>query len=93
LVLCVAGRPANHNPFKYVKNIFSFYVTGTTRQRARFFVALAMLTLTFLTVMGRGATEVLYQINTPFCWTSVQVRVVVIVVVWRVGWLVGYHLN
>jgi hypothetical protein len=52
-------------------------MTGTTRQRARFFVALAMLTLTFLTVMGRGATEVLYQINRPFCWTSVQVRVVV----------------
>lgn len=67
-------RSVSRNPFKYVKHIFAFYVTqGTVKQRVRFLVGLASLALMFIAIMGRSSTDVLYQINRPFCWDSVQV--------------------
>ncbi|KAK7487141.1 hypothetical protein BaRGS_00021636 [Batillaria attramentaria] len=65
----------SRNPLKYVRHIFGFYLSGSSRRRVQFLLALTILCLSLLCFIGRVGVETLYQLNAPFCFNSAQIGV------------------
>ncbi|XP_069118619.1 lysosomal proton-coupled steroid conjugate and bile acid symporter SLC46A3-like isoform X2 [Argopecten irradians] len=57
------------------KNIFIIYTgdTSSVGRRWKFWMCLTALFFTFLSNFGKLGIETLYQLNSPFCWSPVNV--------------------
>ena len=62
------------NPFKYLKNVFGFYIfEGSFKQRFLFCFALMILFIIFTCSTSYLGLFTLFQLNLPFCWSPAQV--------------------
>lgn len=62
------------SPTVHLKKVFGFYtVDGTVRQRCLFLCGLLSYFFIILVMLGKMSVETLYEINSPFCWDSVQI--------------------
>nr|KAG5712290.1 hypothetical protein BaRGS_023869 [Batillaria attramentaria] len=69
-------RPAEIvlNPAVHLRKVFGFYILdGTVRQRCLFLCGLMAYFFVILVSLGKLSVETLYELNTPFCWDSVQI--------------------
>ena len=58
------------NPFKYLKNVFGFYILeGSIKQRFLFCLPLLILAMIFASSLSQSGVSTLYQLNLPFCWS------------------------
>ncbi|XP_048259392.1 solute carrier family 46 member 3-like [Haliotis rufescens] len=62
------------SPLPHIKNVFGFFFTrGSGKQRAMYILALLIFTFGGFQVLGRSNVETLYQLDKPFCWSSLKI--------------------
>ncbi|XP_067682415.1 lysosomal proton-coupled steroid conjugate and bile acid symporter SLC46A3-like [Haliotis asinina] len=62
------------SPLPHIKKVLGFFTTqGSGKQRALYTLALLIFFLGMLRNMGRSSVEILYQLDEPFCWSSLKI--------------------
>ncbi|XP_048259711.1 solute carrier family 46 member 3-like [Haliotis rufescens] len=62
------------SPLPHIKKVFGFFFTrGSGKQRAMYILALLIFFFGTFQMLGRSNVETLYQLDKPFCWSSLKI--------------------
>ncbi|XP_033734513.1 solute carrier family 46 member 3-like [Pecten maximus] len=62
----------NTSFFENARASFTFYIRASPR-RHKYILAITIFLTAALSLLGKQSTEILYQLNAPFCWSSIKV--------------------
>ncbi|XP_005107288.1 proton-coupled folate transporter [Aplysia californica] len=63
------------NPVLHIKKVFSFYTSGSSKRRLQCWLGLILFFTLMLSNLGRVPVEILFVMNSPICWGSVEIGI------------------